>query len=171
LLELLLVALLAADPSLQAPSPFFLRLTKVATGYEIALLNRSQKTQAYLYDPLHQPLEPIVIDARGKTCTLLDARAVGSSDGRVWKKLYKRLEPSVQTVLSSATVSGTSVDKFRVQAPPFECGYLEPGVYRLSFVWRSKLRACEDCSAAERAELARVWLGAVRSNELEIVLR
>lgn len=175
MLELALFALLSLhatdEPALQAASPFYLRLTKTAAGFDLALLNRSQKAQAYLYDPMRQPFEPVLVDARGKACSLLDARAMASSDGRVWKKLYRHLDAQVETVLAQASISGSAVDRFTLRAPPFECSYLAAGKYKLSFLWRSKIRACDDCTAAEKKELSKVWLGVIRSNELEVMLQ
>ncbi len=170
LLELVFALAVSAEPALQAASPFYLRLTRTADGFSIALLNRSKKVQPYLYDAFRQPFEPILVDAQGTKCKPLDLRSIASGDGHVWRKFYRRLEPEVETVLATATVSGSPVDRFTLRAPPFECAYLAPGRYRLSFVWRSATRACDDCNAREKAELARVWLGVIRSNEIEVLL-
>lgn len=171
LLEVVFALVLTAEPALQAASPFYLKLTRTPDGFSIALANRSKKPQPFLYDAFRQPFEPILVDAHGTTCKPLDVRSLASSDGHVWKKSYRRLEPEVETVLAAATVSGSPVDRFALHAPPFECPYLAPGRYRLSFVWRSAMRSCDDCNASEKAELTRVWLGVIRSNEIELVLQ
>ncbi|MCC6806870.1 MAG: hypothetical protein IT381_05570 [Deltaproteobacteria bacterium] len=170
---LALLVLASPDlPELQAASPFYLRVSKTEAGYEIALMNRSKKPHYFYFDSVLQPVEPVLVDVEGRIMTALrmDAPAL-ARDARAWRKNFRWLGAGQQVPIASATISGSALEKFRLDSKPFMVDLLDAGRYKLSFVWRSRVQKCEDCTPEQDREHDKLWTGVIRSNELEVVLK
>lgn len=150
---------LAADPPLQAASPFAIRLVAKDGGFDVLLSNRTKKAQLYL------PRFALYV----RECKILDSAPAAPQI--VYFAHYKTLAPDLEIQVGRITYATSALERGHIDMGMQHCDYLEAGSYFASALFNAKTKECRDCTAPERARLERMWQGVLRSNELEVTVR
>jgi len=150
--------------------PFAIRLTATeGPGLRAVLRNESPVEQVFLHESNLQPSRLVLVNGSGVEATAFDSRSVKKFDNTVLEAMYARLAPGSEAPFGEVRFTRGG-DGFEVTWGPFQFEKLPPGAYKARVVWKSAQDSWTDTEAGTHGRVAGIWLGEVRSNEVDLIL-
>ncbi|GEM_PF-2690264 len=150
--------------------PFELHLFAAhGTRIWVELVNITRSPQIYLQDGVHQPCRLLLKSSRGTVKQPVDNRRFKKPSTALEPEIYKTLEPGGVDTLQAEDFIPSEGD-YELIWGPFHFHDLAPGKYRATVVWKSAIDRWTDAQTGKTGHEKGVWMGEVRSKEVELDL-
>ena len=139
-------------------------------GLMAILRNRSSVERTLLHDTYLQPSEVVLINTSGQVVVPFDTRSIKKYDATVYRFSYTKLPPGGEMVLYEECFKARGNNDYELWWGPYHFEHLPSGIYKTYVIWKSEVDSWVDQESGAQGQMEGIWIGSVKSNQVELRL-